>query len=893
MSSSAQSFRHPSHPGASLQSTAHTHLQIRKEQVYLLYKPTLGAAIASLISASLLAFMQWQVIDHLIILLWFTAISLVTIARIISWALFFRTNPGLLKIKYWEKLSIVIMIFSAATWAAAGIYLFPEGDYARQTATVVILAGMAAGAVTTLSALRVPVFIFLPSAMLPVTLHLFFEATDMTTALGVLCVIYIFFLSTSANQNYNTHLQNITLRIKSSNEEKAVRISEATVLKTSQILQMIATGEPASNIYDAIALLYESRHPGLRCSMLILKGNKLRHGGAPSLPAAYCNALNGLENGPNVGSCGTSTFTGKRVLVEDIATDPKWAAIKDVALPHGMRCCWSEPIKSSTGKTLGAFGMYYDHPALPTDDELADLESAAQLASIIMEREQRDDLLKKLSRSLEQSGEAVAITNAEGIIEYVNSAFTKLTGYSAEEVLAHTPRVLKSGQQSDEFYTTLWKTISSGNVWAGQIIEKRKDGSVYPANLSISPVRNSGGDITHFIGTHSDLTQLNLLTEQLHQKYKMEAVGHMAGGIAHNFNNNLAIILGNLELSQLKLGDNSEVSAYLDNMKTAVYRSRDLVQQILTYSRNTGQSNTPTQLSVIVEETLGLLDSTIPSTVSLQLKKSPDSANFIINGNPSKIQEVLVNLCNNAVHAMTERGELTMTLDSAELLQKDIPAQYPRLPGRYARLSVVDTGTGMMPEIQKYIFDPFFTTKDVTEGTGMGLATVQGIMNQHDGMIKVKSTPGVGSTFELYFPLIDSQPVRENAQQRETTGGIETILLVDDDEMLIDICYRILSEYGYQVIKETNSLQALERFQENPAHFDLVISDQTMPDLTGKELLGKILAMQPEMPTILCTGHSSRINEKTALAMGIKAFCLKPLDLPELLQTVRAVLDQR
>jgi len=180
------------------------------------------------------------------------------------------------------------------------------------------------------------------------------------TSVAIMCAIYMLFLIYSANLTYNTHLQNITLHIRSSASEKAVRVSEQTLLKTSEILEMIAKGKPASNIYDAIATLYESRYPGLRCSMLVLKGNKLMYGGAPSLPKAYCEAINGLENGPNVGSCGTSTYTGKRVLVENIGTDPKWANMKDIALPHGMRCCWSEPIKDSAGKVLGAFGMYYD-----------------------------------------------------------------------------------------------------------------------------------------------------------------------------------------------------------------------------------------------------------------------------------------------------------------------------------------------------------------------------------------------------------------------------------------------------------------------------------------------------------------------------------------------------
>jgi len=248
--------------------------------------------------------------------------------------------------------------------------------------------------------------------------------------------------------------------------------------------------------------------------------------------------VNGLKNGPNIGSCGASTYTGKRVLVEDIATDPKWATLKSVAMPYGLRSCWSEPIKRADGHVLGAFGMYYNHPALPDKQELSDLESAARLAGIVMEREQRDESMRKLSSAIEQAGESVVITNRNGIIEYVNPSFTQLTGYSAEEAIGQTPRLLNSGNQSASFYEDMWKTISSGEVWHGKVIDRKKDGSFFPASLTISPVFTQPEGITghtHYVGIQSDLTRLEDMEHQFHQAQKMEAIGTLVGGIAHDF----------------------------------------------------------------------------------------------------------------------------------------------------------------------------------------------------------------------------------------------------------------------------------------------------------------------------------------------------------------------
>jgi len=499
----------------------------------------------------------------------------------------------------------------------------------------------------------------------------------------------------------------------------------------------------------------------------------------------------------------------------------------------------------------------------------------------------------KLLAAMQQTDEMIVITDAEANIQYVNTAFEKITGYSAEEVIGLNPRILKSGEQSDHFYRELWATLTNGRTWKGQLINKKKNGMLYTEETIISPVRDATGHIISYVGVKNDITERLRKEEELRQKHKMEAVGYMAGGMAHNFNNNLSIILGNIELSQMKQQSDSEIIPFLENAKIAVRRSRDLVHKIITYSRKGMLSKVPMHLTTIIDETLGLLQSTLPTTINLQKTYSSGCHAQFIHADPSQIQEVLINLCHNAVDAMDETGDLTISLEPVELQQQDISAQYDCSPGSYSKISVQDSGTGISADMLDKIFDPFYSTKEEYEGAGMGLATVQGIVAQHGGMIKINTVLDQGTTFELYFPSLagldlEEEPVEE---RRAFQRGTEQILFVDDDERLATLGEQLLSTLGYQVSMMTDSAEALKVFTANADHFNLVITDQTMPGLTGIELITEIKKVKADTPTILCTGYSSKVDEDEAARLGISAFMMKPLDLPVLSQTIRQVLD--
>jgi len=513
---------------------------------------------------------------------------------------------------------------------------------------------------------------------------------------------------------------------------------------------------------------------------------------------------------------------------------------------------------------------------------LRDVTRRKQLAT---EREQ-------LQQAIDQSGETIVMTDAAGTIQYVNPTFEKITGYRLSEALGQNPSILKSGRHDEAFYQAMWETLTQGKTWSGKLFNKRKDGSFYTEEATISPVFDGLGDIVNYISVKRDITHQEEMEEQLRQKHKLEALGTMAGGMAHNFNNNLAIILGNLELCQYKLPQDSPLHDHLKHIKTAVIHSRDLVRKINTYSRLDGQASQPMSLSDNVTGTINLLSSTIPRTVNQHHNLNANSDDIIINGVSSQLEEILVNLCNNAVQAMTEKGDLTITLESVELSQDDIFFPEEAVPGRYAKLSVQDTGPGISEENKGKIFDLFFTTKDVDEGTGVGLSTVQGIVDQHHGFIVVNSALGHGTTFEIFIPQLERRKKDRSTKNHDLLRGDEKILFLDDEEVIVEIWSQILSEQGYQVTSITNSVEALELFKDDPEQFDLLVTDQTMPDMSGSELITELLKIKPTLAMILCTGHSSMIDEEAALALGVKDFCEKPLERQGLLQIIRNVLDQ-
>ena len=410
---------------------------------------------------------------------------------------------------------------------------------------------------------------------------------------------------------------------------------------------------------------------------------------------------------------------------------------------------------------------------------------------------------------------------------------------------------------------------------------------------------DSAGNPARMIGIHSDISARKqadearaVLESQLHQKNKMEAIGNLAGGIAHDFNNILAIIISNAHLALKKCQAENPVAGHLMGIEKATHRAKNLVNQILSFSRKEQLSLSPINLADTVCEALKLIQATIPSSVTLRNHIDPARDAITISGEATQLHRVIFNLCSNAVHAMDEKGLLDIDLKAVELDAARMPTGVVRAEGSFAELSVRDTGSGMDAETMTRIYDPFFTTKTVGKGTGMGLAVVHGIVESHHGFIGVDSVPGQGTTFKLYFP-VHAEEIQEDAEIRQpSVGGNERILLVDDERDLLETIAESLEMLGYRVTATCNSSEALQIFRTDPQGFDLVITDQTMPDLSGVELAVDLLKTRADLPIILSTGYSTKVSPVEAKRIGIREFCAKPLEMQQLAVVIRKILDE-
>ncbi len=507
-----------------------------------------------------------------------------------------------------------------------------------------------------------------------------------------------------------------------------------------------------------------------------------------------------------------------------------------------------------------------------------------------LERKRSGQDLRRLETAIEQAAEAIVITDTEGTIEYVNPAFERTSGYPAKEVIGNKPSILKSGIHDQAFYGNLWETISQGVPWSGRFTNRRRDGSIYEEEATISPVKDDSGRIRNYVAVNRDVTKEALLQRQLRQAQKMEAIGTLAGGIAHDFNNILTIISGFAELAYHAQSAGSQAQSDLQQVLRASGRAGELVKQILTVSRKGDQEKIPVSVTPVVKETVKFLRASLPSTIDISHRIDPALGKILAD--PTQVQQVLMNLGTNAGHAMKEKGgQLDIRLDTVQLVEADLPLEPEMSAGPYLRLTVSDTGHGIPAEILDRIFEPYFTTKKTGEGTGLGLAVVHGIVKSHGGTIRVHSQVGQGSSFEAFFPFTEGADQPDAPVESDLPTGRESILFVDDEEAVAHLGKRLLEGLGYRVTTKTDSLEALEVFRSDPDQFDLVITDMTMPKATGRDLAMQIMRIRPNIPVVLCTGYSDQINEGQARALGIKEMMMKPLSRTRVAHLVRDVLD--
>ncbi len=487
---------------------------------------------------------------------------------------------------------------------------------------------------------------------------------------------------------------------------------------------------------------------------------------------------------------------------------------------------------------------------------------------------------------METMSEGALTIAADGTILYCNHRFAEMLKAPINRVIGVSVQDIMPSEDWHVFKALLGKSRKEGR--RGEYHFTTLEGQEIPVYVSASPLALQGVESVCIVAT--DLTERRALEQQIRQAQKMEALGTLAGGIAHDFNNILAAVIGFTELLRDHLPVGNPGHRYAARIFEAGMRGRELVKHMLTFSRRTEQEKKPVRVSDIIEETVKLLRASIPTTISISVNVRSESG--LIMADPVQIQQVLMNLCTNASHAMREKGGVLGIELSDFSIGPAEPNPYRIEPGSYLKLVVRDTGTGIPDHVKDRIFDPFFTTKAAGEGTGLGLSVVMGIVEQSGGYITVVSEPGEGSTFTVYFPKVAVGPVNDMAKEEAPQTGSERILFVDDEEALVEVGEDILAELGYEVISRTSSREALELLKSDPARFDLVITDQTMPDLTGVELAREVLILQPDMPIILCTGFSHLVDAEAATTAGIRAFAMKPLTKREIARTIRKVLEK-
>jgi len=698
----------------------------------------------------------------------------------------------------------------------------------------------------------------------------------------------------------------------SASTQRAMTLGQGTAFDglsslDDKVLALIIGQSPLGRTLEALCREIEKQHAGLLCSVLLLEadGVTMRSVAAPSLPPAYCRAIDGVRAGPCAGSCGTAIYRKEPVVVSDIAADPLWINFRDLALSHELRACWSTPIASPNGALLGTFAIYYREPRTPDAQHLQLIAHATHLAALAIERDRDQTQLRAAEdryRTLVERLPAItyiAELGAGGPWHYVSPQIQTILGYSPEDWLKdpwnwmhhihlEDREIAYAAEKEFEEKKELFKAEYRMFAADGRVLWFRDEG-----------VMLHGRDDQPLLmqGVLYDITEHKRLEEQLRHSQKMEAVGQLAGGVAHDFNNLLMLIQAQSERLRGRL--RAEDPAYADaiEIEHAVKQAASLTNRLLAFSRRQLLQLQVLDLNTVLADTAKMLERLISPDIELSV--IPGAAPQWVKADSGQMSQVILNLAVNARDAMPQGGLLTISARSVELKAPQTAVQGAIPPGAYTVLAVSDTGTGMDAEVQEHIFEPFFTTKPPGKGTGLGLAIVYGVVKQTGGWVTVRSKTKEGTTFEIYIPsaeasLEDTLPKQKALLDYEGPHqghGSETILLVEDQQGIREVVQEFLKRRGYSVLCAADGDDALQVAGDHAHAIDLLVTDVIMPNMGGPELVQRLTQIRPHTKVLFISGNPDQVS--LSERVGSAAVVLqKPFPLDILLRKVRSVLDQ-
>jgi PAS domain S-box-containing protein len=690
-----------------------------------------------------------------------------------------------------------------------------------------------------------------------------------------------------------------TKRISEGDQQK---ISQALSRLDKAVLEMI-TAQPLPLILESLCLKIEETYPGLACSILLLDPDEttLRHGAAPSLPPAYVQAIDGAKIGPRSGSCGTAVYRRQPVVVSDIATDPLWDDYRHIAIPHGLRACWSMPISSQSGSTLGTFACYYREPRAPDFDHLLLIERATHLAGIAIEhRRAKDELQAAESRYRTLVERLPAITymaevGVQGRWSFVSPQIEPMLGYTPEEWRAD-PGLWMSRIHDDDRDIAIEaekRVQRTGDLFKAEYRMIARDGRIRWFRDEGKILTDVASEKAVMQGVLYDITEYKQLEEQLRQAQKMEAVGQLAGGVAHDFNNLLTVIGAHTDRIRERVSSDDTTCADAVEIQNAVARGAALTQQLLAFSRNQLLQPRVLDLRVVLSDLGTMIRRLVAEHIELDI--AAESALLCVKADRSQLEQAILNLVVNARDAMPNGGKLAISAQNTRFDEAKTLSHGSVRPGTYVVLIVSDAGIGMNPETLSRIFEPFFTTKGPGKGTGLGLSTVYGVVKQSAGAISVESGLGRGTTFWIFLPAFEGEAELCTSDQtvdsRSPATGHETILLVEDQAAIRDVASDYLMQLGYDVLAAPDGEAAVKLAQTHKGNIDLLITDMVMPNMGGRELAARLSEMSLVEKVLYISGYPDLAAAAAEASTLDGEILRKPFSFKALAMRARSLLD--